>query len=230
MRLTRLAALAALALLTPLSQAAATPPADLPGSADHPLIKRFNGSWLAGQRVSEWDAAAVPAAPEFQKADKYKFKDLIELEGKITRLLYVAPRGKSALEVWRNYEQALAAAAKEGASCIAVITLRVGELAGVEVEAFMAILRGSALYAPTFDKKLAKELADDYSNPNFPTAHLRKDLALFQGAAERAGLDSRGLEGLLTLLAGATAAGLDGLDYCALHELTAGRAAAAAPD
>ncbi|MCF8205209.1 MAG: OmpA family protein [Methylotenera sp.] len=102
--------LAAAGLLTLPARAAEGFAPDVPGAADHPLIKRFNGSWLAGQRVSEWDAAAVPAAPEFQKADKYKFKDLIELEGKITRLLYVAPRGKSALEVWRNYEQALNAA------------------------------------------------------------------------------------------------------------------------
>lgn len=71
----------------------------------------------------------------------------------------------------------------------------------------MAILRASALHAPTFDKKLAKELADDYANPNFPTAHLRK-----------------GLSGLAQLLAHATAAGLDELDYSALHRLTAGTA------
>ncbi|HEV6968461.1 OmpA family protein [Roseateles sp.] len=96
---------AALALLAALG--AQAQPADVPGAADHPMIRRFAGSWLAGQRVSDWDAAAVPATPEFQKADKYKFKDLVELEGKVTRLVYIAPRGKSALEVWRNYEQAL---------------------------------------------------------------------------------------------------------------------------
>lgn len=79
--------------------------------------------------------------------------------------------------------------------------LGTGLLGGVDVEAFMAILRASALYAPTFDKTLAKELAHDYANPNFPTAHLRKDLQLFLGAAK--------------------AAGLDDLDYSALHQLTA---------
>lgn len=84
--------------------------ADVPGATDHPLIKRFAGSWLAGQRVAEWDAAAVPAAPEFQKADKYRFKELVELEGKVTQTVYIAPRGKAALEVWRNYQQALTAA------------------------------------------------------------------------------------------------------------------------
>lgn len=93
--------------------------------------------------------------------------------------------------------------------------------AGVEVEAFMAILRASALHAPTFDKKLARELSGDYDNPNFPTAHLRKDLALFVDAARARGLDVQGLSGLQSLLERATAAGLDPLDYCALHALTA---------
>jgi len=100
------------------------------------------------------------------------------------------------------------------------LSLHLVQQAGVEVEAFMAILRGSALYAPTFDKKLAKELAGDYGNPNFPTAHLRKDLNLFVEAAAAQGLDTQGLEGLQRLLERATAAGLDALDYSALHALT----------
>jgi 3-hydroxyisobutyrate dehydrogenase len=100
------------------------------------------------------------------------------------------------------------------------LSLHLVQRAGVEVEAFMAILRASALHAPTFDKKLARELADDYTNPNFPTAHLRKDLQLFLQAAAAAGLNSEGLSGLARLLEGATAAGLDDLDYCALHRLT----------
>lgn len=100
------------------------------------------------------------------------------------------------------------------------LSLHLVQQAGVEVEAFMAILRGSALYAPTFDKKLAKELAGDYANPNFPTAHLRKDLNLFVEAARAQGLETQGLDGLQQLLQRATAAGLDGLDYSALHALT----------
>ena len=109
------------------------------------------------------------------------------------------------------------------------LSLHQVQRSGVPVETFMALLRGSALHAPTFDKKLDRELQRHYGDPNFPTAHLRKDLALFEAAAQRAGLNASGLAGLLTLLQGATAAGLDPLDYCALHELTAGRAAAAEP-
>jgi 3-hydroxyisobutyrate dehydrogenase len=100
------------------------------------------------------------------------------------------------------------------------LSLHLVQRGGVEVEAFMAILRASALYAPTFDKKLAKELANDYANPNFPTAHLRKDLQLFLQAAAGAGLNTQGLGGLAQLLQQATAAGLDDLDYSALHRLT----------
>lgn len=107
MTLIRAALFPLLAAATFANAQVGEPKADAPGAADHPLVKRFTGSWLAGQQVSEWDAAAVPAAPELHKTDRYRFRDLVELEGKVTRLLYVAPRGKAALEVWRNYEQAL---------------------------------------------------------------------------------------------------------------------------
>ena len=109
------------------------------------------------------------------------------------------------------------------------LSLHLVQHQGVAVETFMQLLRGSALYAPTFDKKLQRELDGDYGNPNFPTAHLRKDLALFLAAADQAGLEGSGLQGLLQLLQTSTAAGLDALDYCALHALTAGRTAAAEP-
>ncbi len=38
---------------------------------------------------------------------------------------------------------------------------------GVDVEQFMGLLRASALYAPTFDKKLGKMLEHNYANPEF---------------------------------------------------------------
>ena len=109
------------------------------------------------------------------------------------------------------------------------LSLHLVQQSGVEVSAFMDLLRASALYAPTFDKKLERELAGHYSNPNFPTAHLRKDLKLFINAANQAGLNSEGLLGLVQLLERSTAADLDDLDYCALHALTAGQTTAAAP-
>ncbi len=50
---------------------------------------------------------------------------------------------------------------------------------GVGVDILMDILRQSALYAPTFDKKLGKMQEHNYRNPNFPTEHLIKDIDLF---------------------------------------------------
>lgn len=84
----------------------------------------------------------------------------------------------------------------------------------------MDILRPSALYAPTFDKKLERMLDSHYDNPNFSTALLRKDLLLFLEEATAAELNPEGLSGLATLLLKAEGSALDGLDYCALHELT----------
>jgi 3-hydroxyisobutyrate dehydrogenase len=54
----------------------------------------------------------------------------------------------------------------------------------IDVEKFMAIVRQSALYAPTFDKKLARMCDLNFANPNFPTKHLLKDMNLFVQAAE----------------------------------------------
>lgn len=59
---------------------------------------------------------------------------------------------------------------------------------GVDVETFMAVLRGSAMHAKQFDKKLPKMIAHDYSNANFHTRHLLKDCALFLDEAAAAGL------------------------------------------
>ena len=100
------------------------------------------------------------------------------------------------------------------------LSLQLIQRAGVPVETFMAILRPSALYAPTFDKKLQRMLDHTYADPNFSTALLRKDLRLFLEEATPAGLQDQGLSGLLSLLEQAKDTDLDEQDYCALHELT----------
>lgn len=87
---------------------------------------------------------------------------------------------------------------------------------GVEVETFMQILRGSALYAPTFDKKLQRMVDEDYSNPNFPTKHLLKDTNLFIQAAEAIELDTCVPSAVQQILTRAIAMGLADADYSAL--------------
>ena len=101
------------------------------------------------------------------------------------------------------------------------LALRLVQAQGVAVEEFMEVLRPSAVYAPTYDKKLERMLDQHYANPNFSTALLRKDLGLFLQASEQAGLEASGLQGILELLQRASNQPIDPLDYCSLHELTA---------
>jgi 3-hydroxyisobutyrate dehydrogenase len=87
---------------------------------------------------------------------------------------------------------------------------------GVDVEQFMQVVRHSALYAPTFDKKLPRMLNRDYTNPNFPTQHLLKDVNLFLTEANSVGLETSQLAGVRHLLDIAIAQGLAEADYSAL--------------
>ncbi|HEY9622898.1 MAG TPA: NAD(P)-dependent oxidoreductase [Crinalium sp.] len=88
---------------------------------------------------------------------------------------------------------------------------------GVEVETFMQILRQSALYAPTFDKKLQRMLEENYANPNFPTKHLLKDTNLFLQEAIATQLGVESLTGVQKILERACDRGLADADYSALY-------------
>jgi 3-hydroxyisobutyrate dehydrogenase len=87
---------------------------------------------------------------------------------------------------------------------------------GVDVEKFMEILRESALYAPTFDKKLNRMLDGNYENPNFPTKHLLKDTNLFLKEAESTQVNARALEGVRAILEQAQQQGWSESDYSAI--------------
>ena len=88
---------------------------------------------------------------------------------------------------------------------------------GVQVDDFMQLLRGSALYAPTFDKKLERMLSGNFSLPNFPLDHLIKDVQLFIQAAHERGIDTRNLQSLNTNLRETAAAGHGQEDYSVLQ-------------
>jgi 3-hydroxyisobutyrate dehydrogenase len=87
---------------------------------------------------------------------------------------------------------------------------------GVDIELFMEILRKSALYAPTFDKKLQRMLEENYQNPNFPTKHLLKDTNLFLKEATSMGLNTSSLEGVRAILEATQKLGKSDEDYSAL--------------
>jgi 3-hydroxyisobutyrate dehydrogenase len=88
----------------------------------------------------------------------------------------------------------------------------------IEVAAFMGLLRGSALYAPTFDKKLDKYLSGEYGEANFPLQHLLKDVRLFQQVAEQAGLDTALTETIEAACVRALERGFGDQDYSSVYE------------
>lgn len=86
---------------------------DMPGSKDHPALRRFGGSTIVGYEARNFDAV------EFQTSTFNRF-DLeaglrryvqppLALEGKLTRIWYEAPGETRSLELYRNYVNELAA-------------------------------------------------------------------------------------------------------------------------
>jgi 3-hydroxyisobutyrate dehydrogenase len=87
----------------------------------------------------------------------------------------------------------------------------------IEVDAFMTILRKSALYAPTYDKKLQRMIDDDFCEPNFPAKWMLKDVTLVLQEAGELGLGVEGLEGIQTLFQRTVREGWGELDYSTVY-------------
>ncbi|MGD1951926.1 MAG: NAD(P)-dependent oxidoreductase [Leptolyngbyaceae cyanobacterium] len=84
----------------------------------------------------------------------------------------------------------------------------------IDVDKFMAIVRQSALYAPTFDKKLSRMCDRNFANPNFPAKHLLKDMNLFVQSAET--FDARVAQSVAHIVQQAVENGLADQDYSAV--------------
>jgi 3-hydroxyisobutyrate dehydrogenase-like beta-hydroxyacid dehydrogenase len=95
-------------------------------------------------------------------------------------------------------------------------SLRMVEKAGVDVDAFVSIVRGSALYAPTFDRKLPSMRAREFHPVNFPTRHMLKDVRLVRRTAQQLGLATEVLASLETLYARTATGPLADADYAAV--------------
>ncbi len=107
-------------------------------------------------------------------------------------------------------------------------SLRLVERAGVDVELFAQIVRQSALYAPTFDRKLPAMRQRRFIPVNFPARHMLKDVRLVSALAQELGLDPGVLRATEHVFAETVAAGLGEADYAAVslavsRELEAGQ-------
>jgi outer membrane protein OmpA-like peptidoglycan-associated protein len=123
--LIRSAALAGLCVLAAsLAWADATvPEADIDGAADNPAVKRYEGSFIVYHDKLDYTDFTAPLSPLKRDADPdkrdqnnnvvFRPEKEIELEGTLTRLVYVLPEGRSPLEVLRNYQDVIEAAGGE---------------------------------------------------------------------------------------------------------------------
>src|SRR5947207_5382921 len=77
--------------------------ADLPGSKDPAGMKRYEGSEIIGYRAPKFDEYLVPlGAPTEMNPPKYTKS--LPVDGQISRHTYIAPAGRTATELLRNYK------------------------------------------------------------------------------------------------------------------------------
>jgi OmpA-OmpF porin, OOP family len=76
---------------------------DAEGGKDHPLLSRYPGSVISEYGQKEFDEYELPLS----KAADGKYQKTLHLEGKVTGIYYTAPEGRSALEIFRNYDAGL---------------------------------------------------------------------------------------------------------------------------
>ena len=77
---------------------------DVAGGQDHPLVRRFRDAWLTAYQQQAFASTEFPGRLGL---DNNRFAAPVTVEGRITRLVYLAPLGKTPLEVFRNHAQAL---------------------------------------------------------------------------------------------------------------------------
>lgn len=101
------------------------------------------------------------------------------------------------------------------------LSLGFAQKQGLAIDTLMTILRQSALYAPTFDKKLQRMCDRNYANPNFPSKHLLKDMNLFAEEAQQCELDARLAATVSQVVQQAIALGYSDADYSSLFSAIA---------
>jgi outer membrane protein OmpA-like peptidoglycan-associated protein len=95
------------------AQQTTVPKADRPGSKDHPLLRRYEGSLIVAYEQKAFDEFTLalsrlePVAGKRDSRNNHYYEPTQKkpLEGPHTRLVYLLPPGRSPLEVIRNYQQ-----------------------------------------------------------------------------------------------------------------------------
>lgn len=95
---------------------ASLPTADLKDAHDPAGLARYEGSLIVDYQAGAYDDIGLPLSPlervEPERRDGmnnavFAAKNTLELEGKLTRVVYLLPQGRTSLEAVRNYQQLL---------------------------------------------------------------------------------------------------------------------------
>ncbi|MEY4561428.1 MAG: hypothetical protein RLZZ618_705 [Pseudomonadota bacterium] len=97
-----------LALPFPSLLLAASVPVEFKGAKDSGVIGRYAGSVMDNAAVEAFASVRVPMGPARYASDKLVFDKAVTVEGQLGAYFYVGPKARGALEVFRNYQAALA--------------------------------------------------------------------------------------------------------------------------
>lgn len=95
--------------ITTVAFAATASAADLKGSKDHPLLPRYEGAEISYCDVKAFEEATIFVKPPLRSGREPAPGVMQRVEGRVTTLAYQIPKGRSPLEVFRNYETAMKA-------------------------------------------------------------------------------------------------------------------------
>ena len=93
---------------------ASIPKVDRKGSKDHPLLKRYEGSFIVAYQRKSFGELTLPLVANSNRCPTrrtgqnnrvYEPKKKKALEGAYTRIGYLIPADRSPLEVLRNYQE-----------------------------------------------------------------------------------------------------------------------------
>lgn len=92
------------ALIAGLGVLAPAQESDPPGSKDHPMVSRFQGSVITKYNHADFGELVLPLSNPCLRSGPEKSD---RLEGKLTKFLYRIPEGHGTHEVFRSYQNAL---------------------------------------------------------------------------------------------------------------------------
>src|SRR5579859_3520320 len=81
------------------------PQTDVPHSQDSPIVSRFAGSTIVAYQQVNYDEVALPLGP-FRNN---QFAKTLATTGKVTRIVYASPAGKTPAEILANFRNSLQA-------------------------------------------------------------------------------------------------------------------------